>query len=285
MTIYQKPDKVIIPTEVLSMESIEDFQQLLSLRGRADNTIRAYTADLRMFWKWIGGLKASNREDEIPNLEVAAMTWFQSEKGLISPSTQRRRWATLTAFAKTHGDDSFLEMYRPPRNSEPNPHPLSGGLGDVQKLFNYCQTIDEMCLVLFGGRLGLRISETLSIKAGQLSAGQEVLRVTGKGTRQRMLPVPEDLRTTLTAFAMSRGPEELMVSLPNSTARRRITDIGRRCDIQVASHDLRATFATWVYNKTLDVVTVQRLLGHSSPETTQRYINSTGASLAAAVTL
>jgi integrase/recombinase XerD len=102
-----------------------------------------------------------------------------------------------------------------------------------------------------------------------------VLTIRGKGDKTRLVPISEAAWGVLfrpVAEAFVDGDREV-VGLRDRFARRCVTDLGERAGLRrrISSHDLRSTFATEVFNKTLDIRLVQELLGHASVSTTELY--------------
>jgi site-specific recombinase XerD len=112
------------------------------------------------------------------------------------------------------------------------------------------------------------------------------LHVRGKGDKGRVVPVSNRAWGVLAmpvARAMMNQCE--VVGLKDRFARRVITELGVRAKLErhTSSHDLRATFATAVYDHTLDQRVVQELLGHSSGTTTEIYIGRSNDQMRKAV--
>jgi site-specific recombinase XerD len=101
------------------------------------------------------------------------------------------------------------------------------------------------------------------------------LLVHGKGDKDRIIPVsPEAWDAVANSVVRSWGNGSTVVGLKDRFARRLVSALGERAGLQrhISSHDLRATFATAVFDKTGDIRLVQMLLGHASVVTTQLYI-------------
>ena len=134
----------------------------------------------------------------------------------------------------------------------------------------------QAALVALMGFCGLRVAEALRVRPSDFDLDDMMLTVYGKGDKIRRVPVSasawEVLQVPVTrAFCNDNVP---VVGLKDRFARTVITRLGKRAGIcrSVASHDLRATFATAIYDNTLDQRLVQELLGHSSSTTTEIYI-------------
>ena len=133
---------------------------------------------------------------------------------------------------------------------------------------------------------GLRVSELVSLRAGQLSLTQGVLRVLGKGNRERLIPLGEEAVRWLNEFARSaRGEILLERSTDYLFPTRRGDRMTRQAfwhiikryarkagiDRDLSPHTLRHAFATHLLNNGADLRVVQMLLGHSDLSTTQIY--------------
>ena len=144
-------------------------------------------------------------------------------------------------------------------------------------------------LIAFCGLEGCRVAEALAVKPCDFDLDEMELTIRGKGDKTRIVPVStaawDVLQIPVTRAFVSGGCE--VVGLKDRFARRVITDLGKRAGLRrpISSHDLRATFATEVYNRTLDIRLVQELLGHSSSQTTELYTGVQRAAMRKAVEL
>lgn len=135
---------------------------------------------------------------------------------------------------------------------------------------------EHAALVALCGLCGCRVAEALAVRPSDFNLETMMLLIRGKGDKQREVPVSNLAWRFLqnsVARAMIAG-DIPVVGLKDRFARRVITSLGVKAELNrhVASHDLRATFATAVYDKTLDQRLVQELLGHSNGSTTEIYI-------------
>lgn len=147
---------------------------------------------------------------------------------------------------------------------------------------------EQRALVALCGLCGLRISEALSVCPSNFNFSGLELTVCGKGDVTRIVPVSDgawEAMRDAVSRAFIEGTDRRILSFKDRFARALITNLGERAHLsrRVASHDLRATFATAVYNKTLDQRLVQQLLGHASGSTTEIYIEVALQSMKAAV--
>lgn len=170
--------------------------------------------------------------------------------------------------------ESAFSEFRSPTPLRGDPHPLPEGLDGVLKMINVTTNEKHRALVALCGLLGLRVAEAVAVMPGDFNTSDMTLRVRGKGDKERIVPVSPrawDILATpiMRAFTLDRP----VVGLKDRGARAAITDLGVRAKLKrhISSHDLRSTFATTVYDKTLDIRVVQELLGHSSSQTTELY--------------
>ena len=202
-------------------------------------------------------------------MEECALKWLSSANGATSSLIRRK--AAINKFGKFLGVGDIVTDYRLPPSPLPKPHPLPNGIDDVRLMLDSAG--DDYLLVFLMGMMGLRVSEAVSVTWDDYDPSTNMVRVFGKGRKERDIPAPGAVLLD-GSLNVPRGSNERLVNLGNSTARAHITEIAQRAGISrpVASHDLRATFATDIYLRTKDVRVVQLLLGHASVATTQRYI-------------
>lgn len=273
-----------IKAMTLTSESIARFQNSLSARGRSDQTVKCYGSDLRMMLE-----ELKEPEISMEEFEDTAMEWLQEHRRTIAPKTTSRRLTSLRAFARWAGWGNLLDEYSAPTPARGMPHPLPEGIDGVKRLIEAARQENQIALVALCGLCGLRVAEALSVRPSHFNHDTRTLSVRGKGDKTRIVPVSE-LAWHYLAAPVTRAfldSDRQVVGLKDRFARRVITDLGVRAGLQrhISSHDLRATFATAVYDKTLDLRVTQELLGHSSSQTTELYTGVTMSKMRGAVEL
>jgi len=133
---------------------------------------------------------------------------------------------------------------------------------------------------------GLRVSELLTVRHGQINLNQGVIRILGKGNRERLVPLGEKAMDALKGFCGAPRSEILLGRQTDYLFPTRLGDrltrqafgyiikrYARKAGIakKVSPHTLRHAFATHLLNHGADLRVVQMLLGHSSLSTTQIY--------------
>jgi integrase/recombinase XerC len=251
----------------LSPESIAQFQDWLSVRGRSAHTVKSYAADLRMFLQEGGHSSVS-----LSQFEEAGMRWLTAGRARLSAKTTTRRLTSLRAFARWMGRRDLFLDYDAPTPAKPVPHPLDDRMAGVRAMIEAAPTEDMRVLVALCGFAGTRIHEALSLAPAKVNFKEKVLLIRGKGDKDREVPMSDELAQILAPIVVRRYGQPTLVDMADRVARERITKIAETIGLKgVASHQLRSTFATSLMEAGEDLRTVQELLGHASSKTTEGY--------------
>jgi len=272
---------------------IDEFVQMLFLeKGLSDNTLAAYRSDLHKLCLLLQSKKSTFNLLDITEHEVRQYLIYREGQAFSARSTARFLSSLRTFIKYCIGqkirDDDPLRLIKPPKIAVALPDSLSEQ--QVEDLLN-APDLDEpvglrdkaMLEVLYA--TGLRVTELVSLRIDQVSLTQGVVRVIGKGNRERLVPLGETAVDTLQAF-MSLGRPELLkhhsdivfpskrgTKMTRQTFWHRIKIYAKLADIRVhlSPHTLRHAFATHLLNHGADLRVVQMLLGHSDLSTTQIY--------------
>jgi len=275
-------------------EIIDGFCDAIWLEdGLAKNTLVSYRADLIIFQRW---LKANSREKsllEVTRQDILAYladAFSQSKK----PRTSARLLSTLKRlyqFLLREGsvkEDPTLKIRSPkiPKNI-----PQSLIEIDVDKILEAPNTDNPMGIrdramleVLYGS--GLRVSELVSIRMNQINLSEGVIRVVGKGSKERVIPIGEPARDWVGKYLeisrpviLGRGISDTLfvTNRHRGMSRQAFWNLIRKYVFvagvkkKVSPHTLRHAFATHLLNHGADLRVVQLLLGHANVSTTQIY--------------
>src|SRR5919205_637823 len=252
----------------LSLESIEQFRDWLSVRGRSAHTVKSYASDLRMCLSEVGRSSVPLEE-----LEETGMRWLQSKRTTLAPKTTTRRLTSLKAFAAWTGNPHAFAEFIPPTPGKPKPNPLKERMEGVRRLIEAADTEDMKVIIALCGFAGLRIHEALAFQPCNIDLRNRELTIRGKGDKERTVPISDDLMEVILGTVVRRINEDRLVVMADRVARERITRLAHRIGLigNVSSHHLRATFATQLMENGEHLRTVQELLGHSSSKTTEAY--------------
>ena len=269
---------------------IDQFLDALWLeRGLSENTLSAYRSDLYSYADWLAstsrGLLQSRPEDVLAYL--ATLTGKSSRTSARRLSSLRRFFQYLAR--EGHIGHDPCARIAAPRIGRPLPKSLTEE--EVESLLDAPDTATAvgqrdraMLEVLYA--TGLRVSELVGLQLGQVNLRQGVLRVIGKGNKERLVPLGEEASDWVEKF-IRQGRAELLPGHPVDTlfpSRRgrmmarqtfwhAIKRHARRAGISktLSPHVLRHAFATHLLNHGADLRVVQMLLGHSDISTTQIY--------------
>jgi site-specific recombinase XerD len=174
------------------------------------------------------------------------------------------------------------------------PHQIIEAFTDEQIELIFLHTKQEKYRILFYLLLttGLRISEALSLKLENFHFQRRLIRVTGKGGKQREVPFSKELKNLIVRFVQNKKPDEYIWTgrkgdiLSTAAVRNELYRIKRKIGdkagfnfIQVRPHVFRHTFAKkWIMNGG-DPFSLQRILGHSRLDMTMRYVHMWGDDL------
>ena len=280
---------------------IEQFLDAVWMeRGLSENTLAAYRNDLRGFARWLhsqqqSDITAVGREAVQTYLaqRVAAKASPRSTARLLS--TLRRFYAWLRRENRISEDPTTL--IEAPKLGRPLPKTLTEGEVEALLAAPNTETIlglrdRTMLEVLYAS--GLRVSELVNLTIMQLNLQQGVIRVSGKGNKERLVPLGDEAVSWLqryiqdTRFALLNGQtcDALFLTQRREAMTRQafwymIKRHAQTAGIEKAlsPHTLRHAFATHLLNHGADLRVVQMLLGHSDLSTTQIYTHVARARL------
>ncbi len=270
------------------MSFTQSFLSYLAHERRAsENTLSAYASDLS-FWAEI----ISNIESAFPlhkdEISRALEILYKLD---LKESTQHRKRAVLRSYlrfrAYIDAEWSSLVEYVPlSTHEELLPKALS--INDINLLIQSCEketdskSLRDSVLINLLYSSGLRVSEALSLKWSDLDRQRQVLKVLGKGSKERLVPYSERCSRALNSFEKCHPPKNASVyilsnfrggALSRMAAWKRVVARGLEAGLEhVHPHVLRHSFATHLLGGGADVRVVQALLGHNSINTTERYL-------------
>lgn len=272
---------------------LDEFCDALWLEdGLARNTLESYRRDLSQFAAWLGrqqhkDLLQAGQPDLLAYLAYQFNLRAKARTSGRQLSSLRRFYRYLLRQGKIESDPTLrVEMPKLPRAL-----PKSLSEADVEALLRAPDVEDArglrdraMLETLYA--TGLRVSELVTLPLQGLNLDMGVVRVMGKGSRERLVPLGEEAVGWLQRFLAEARPELLGGRASNAVfitqraeamTRQAFWHIIKRCatmaglNSTISPHTLRHAFATHLLNHGADLRVVQMLLGHSDISTTQIY--------------
>jgi integrase/recombinase XerC len=279
------------------------LEHMRDARGSSPHTLDAYGRDLGKMLAWCAK-KGPERASDLDKKTLQAFLSVQARR--LAAASQARLLACLKGFGGFLAERGLsrnpAQGIAFPRKEEKlvsvaGEEFLSGVLGGSDpeggpepEGFEAART--RFCLEMFYGS-GLRLSELTGLKWNQIARDGSSVRVLGKGSRYRIVPVTESARASLAAYKAllaargipaAAGPVLLSARgkpVGNRVIQRTVTDklraMGRRG--KSSPHVLRHSFATHLLDHGADLMAVKEMLGHASLSTTQKYTHVSMARL------
>jgi integrase/recombinase XerD len=271
---------------------VEYLSTLVIDRGLADNTVLAYRHDLEDYLSFLEGIEP--QPDDVDRYAVAL-----DARGL-APATIARKLAAVRGFhgflvTEGRSDTDPTRLLPAIRRADPFPKALAVhqviALVEAPDLSTVAGRRDRALLEFLYGT-GARVSEAVELALSDLDVGERTVILTGKGARQRQVPLGGAAVTALTNWLPDRSILATRVSRPDATDRDAVflNLRGHRLSRQsafrivraqaarvgldpatVSPHTLRHSAATHMVEAGADLRSVQVLLGHAKISTTQVY--------------
>ncbi|MDR3521303.1 MAG: tyrosine recombinase XerC [Acidocella sp.] len=265
-------------------------------RRAAPKTVETYGRDIAAFLGFltnhIGGEPTAETLQNLRAADVRAWLAQEAKNGAGNATRAKKLSATATFFKflhKRHGiETTALSLITRPRAKRPLPRALTQAdaalvttdIGDASDSAAIQARDAALMCLLYGA--GLRINEALSLNVGDIPSAGNPMRVTGKGSKQRIVPilpvVHEALATYLKLHPNPAAPEPLFVGLRGKrlnagVVQKTLRDFRHLNGLpeHATPHALRHSFATHLLSGGADLRSIQELLGHASLSTTQRY--------------
>tara|TARA_B100000963_G_scaffold94047_1_gene80993 strand:+ start:395 stop:1285 length:891 start_codon:yes stop_codon:yes gene_type:complete len=263
------------------------FNFLIIEKGLSKNTVKAYETDIKGFIKWIN----KNNQQSLLNIKESSVNRYISYlfSLKLKSSSVNRKISSLKSFylfllkKKLIRYSPFSEVISPKQEKY---LPASMSESEVEKLLNspdVSKDIEQrdkaMIEMLYA--TGMRISELVNLKITDIDMNRSVIKVMGKGSKERLIPFGESASEALFNYLKIRkdsSSKEVFIS----NRGRKITRVAfwqrikvyllrENLKISISPHTLRHAFATHLLNRGADLRSVQLLLGHSDLSTTQIY--------------
>ena len=321
-------------TNVADVELVNEFLAHLVARCFSPATVRAYAYDLLNFLRFLverhAGRCGGHGSVRLPRLAAAApatvgarVVRLAERRGAALASMNRRVAAVRGLFeygvisglrgdnpvpaarrssglrAKRRGVLGHISPSRPSAGGrlvrQPRRLPESLDRDEISDFLADLGTYRDRAMVLLMALGGLRAAEVRSLRLAEVDMGLRRVRVTGKGGRERVVPVDGAFFTELGAYLRDERPAgcataQCFVVLRGPSAGGPLTEAGMRSvfrvhrarsgAVRVRPHRLRHSYGTELAAAGIDLLVLRDLMGHASPETTAGYVHLSAATLA-----
>ncbi|MGH8280268.1 MAG: site-specific tyrosine recombinase XerD [Gammaproteobacteria bacterium] len=279
----------------MSEENARQIERFLDAmwgeRGLAENTLSAYRADLQSLSRRLdtqGTVLLAAKREQLLDFLAWRMREGARPRSVARQLSSIRRFYRYMLRENRIGEDPSTRIDMPKLG---RPLPKSLTEAEVVQLLGAPDVNDPLGLrdrtmleVLYA--TGLRVSELVSLRVDQINSRQGVVRVLGKGNRERLVPVGQEAQSWVERYLagtrrdiLSNRQTDCLFPTRRSEHMTRqafwhiVKRYAQKAGIQVAlsPHTLRHAFATHLLNHGADLRVVQMLLGHSDVSTTQIY--------------
>ena len=270
------------------LNDINEYLVFVSqVKNLSENTTKSYKRDLKKLYLFLEKLNVTNYSDIKEEICSAWIGDLYSQNN--KPKSIQRHLSSAKGFFRFLKKNNLIssspfELVTAPKSSNTLPDVLSPE--DVEQLLNFkpSNTIEirDMAIVELMYSSGLRVSETVNINISDFEENMSFLRVIGKGSKTRLVPMGRFAINAINNWLNERK------KISNNTDALFLNSKGSRLSVRsiqlrlkkmaikqglppVHPHMLRHSFATHMLESSGDLRTIQELLGHSSLSTTQIY--------------
>ena len=263
------------------------FNFLIIEKGLSKNTVKAYKTDIKGFIKWIN----KNNKQSLLNIKETSVNQYISYlfSLKLKSSSVNRKISSLKSFylfllkKKLIRYSPFSEVISPKQEKY---LPASMSESEVEKLLNSPDASKEIeqrdkAMIEMLYATGMRISELINLRITDIDMNRSVIKVMGKGSKERLIPFGESASEALSNYLKIRKDspsKEVFISNRGKKISRvafwqriKVYLLRENLKISISPHTLRHAFATHLLNRGADLRSVQLLLGHSDLSTTQIY--------------
>ena len=269
-------------------QALRSFLDFLHIeKGLSPNTVKSYQSDLSIFLKWLSrNCNSSFKNTKSEDVELFIKHLFQLG---FKSTTINRKISSIKTFYIYLKKQKLIDIIPTENIIVPKQEknlPKSISEKEVETLLNSINgssniELRDKAMMELLYATGVRVSELVNIKLNDIDFNRRVIRVIGKGSKERLVPFGEkafialnnylalrENRITKEIFLSNRGTGITRISFWN-----RVKFYLNRCglSIEISPHTLRHAFATHILNRGADLRSVQMLLGHSDLSTTQIY--------------
>tara|TARA_B100000575_G_C23112596_1_gene642837 strand:+ start:824 stop:1729 length:906 start_codon:yes stop_codon:yes gene_type:complete len=276
--------------------ALNKFKNFLKIeRNMSDNTIQSYLYDIKKLKSFILDKKINKNPTKLSEDEIREFVFFISKE--IKSRTQARIISGLKKFfdfllIENLISDNPVDNIETPKVGINLPNTLS--LNEIDKIISTINLKSKtgkrnIAIVELLYSCGLRVSELIELKISDLFFRESLIKVTGKGNKERFVPVSklaqkyifEYISNSRNINKINQGHEDTLFLNERGSKLSRvmifiiIKKLKNLAGIskKIGPHTLRHSFATHLLQNGADLITIQKMMGHESITTTERYLH------------
>ncbi len=277
-------------------QALQDYKHYLRIeRGLSDNSIKNYSWDII---KLIEFLKSNSLKDTPKQIQKETLQQFIYEVAkTMNPRSQARIISGIKSFFnylvfEDYREDNPMDLIESPKIGRKLPDTLSEDeINKIIEAIDLSKAEGErnraMLETLYG--CGLRVSELVDLKISDLFFEEDFIKVTGKGDKQRFVPISQVNKKYITIYRnevrvhqdIKKGFEDILFlnRRGRQLTRAMIFTIIKRLAVEInlkksiSPHTFRHSFATHLLQNGADLRAIQQMLGHESITTTEVYVH------------
>ena len=271
----------------MNVQILGEYLEYLDVeKGLSKNTVEAYSRDLTEFCDFCD-LNNTTNFDSITRSNISAFI-LNLHDNKYKPSSIIRKIASLRGFYKWLCSNEYCK-FNPTITIEqpklPKRLPKVISIKEIEEILHQnLNTTQKVIIELLYG-CGLRVSELVSLNLSDINIKSKYLQCTGKGSKQRLVPLGSKAILALKKYLLEREftmkkfnitDNTLLISKEGRKINRQdiynfVHSQGKKINKAISPHTLRHSFATHLIENGADLRVVQELLGHSDVSTTQLY--------------
>lgn len=274
----------------------QDYQHYLKIeRGLADNSIKNYLFDIEKLVSFLEGNKLNENPVQIQKETVQQFVYEIAKR--INPRSQARIISGLKSFFnylifEDYRTDNPMDLIESPKIGRKLPDTLSQTeIDEIVNAIDLSKPEGErnraMLETLYG--CGLRVSELINLQISDLYFEEDFIKVTGKGDKQRFVPISEVNKKYITIYRkeirvhqkVQKGSDDVLFlnrrgkKLTRAMVFTIIKQLANKIGLykMISPHTFRHSFATHLLENGADLRAIQQMMGHESITTTEVYMH------------
>ncbi|MBS1744587.1 MAG: tyrosine-type recombinase/integrase [Bacteroidetes bacterium] len=265
-------------------EALQKFKQMLVIKSYSPSTIRTYTNE---FVQFLNTIKEKPAKD-FSATRIKDYMQYCFEKLHLSENTLHSRINALKFFYEQvlKQEKFFWEI---PRPKKPEILPKVISKERIADLINSIENVKHRTIIMLTYACGLRVSEVVSLKVKDIDGQRKTIFIRkAKGKKDRVVSLNPNMLIMLREYYKKYQPKDYLFEgqfenehISERSMQQVIQRAKRKAGIKQdgSMHMLRHSFATHLLDKGIDVVFIQKLLGHNNIKTTLRYLHVTNKDL------